>query len=184
MNLKEYKGKIKSRQGCSGKESGISTIRAAAKVFVDTYGKWDCKNVPYAWYAYGKIIREVHKELISKFTEGHDVHLPYSMGVLTLQKKSKKPRIVNGKLIIPYKVNWDKTLELWYTDKEAERDKILIRTEAPQAYRICLVSKKYGFKYQFFYHFKPSRIFKKAVSEAIDKGLDTIFIKKNYDRNA
>ena len=80
------------------------------------------------------------------------------MGKLIVLKKTLRSWIApNGKRYTSRKVNWDKTLELWYNDEEAYRNKTLLYFENDERLTIRYNKTKAEFKNKYYYEFKPSR---------------------------
>lgn len=176
MNLKEYKISFKKKHGeHKFKNSGL--FREASYDFVKKNGKGKFNTIKKAQTEYSKILRAIHEAWIEDFTKGFDITFPQHMGKLVLRKNSAKPKIVNGKLKIRYKIDWDKTLELWYNDKEAEKNKTLIRMEVPEIYKISYMIDKYCSTNSRYLTFKPCREFKIKLKGAIqNNSLDTIYL--------
>ena len=80
------------------------------------------------------------------------------MGRLEVRKRSNSIKFKDGKVVTDLPVNWDATLKLWYEDEESYNNKILIREENKETFRIHYnkIKANYNNKsfYQFF-HIKP-----------------------------
>ena len=59
------------------------------------------------------------------------------MGELEIVKTETFVNIKNNKIVTNLPINWNKTLELWYNDKEAKDSKIIIRDENKYIFRLC-----------------------------------------------
>ena len=117
-----------------------------------------------------QIVREVNKELGKLLSDGKEVRLPCGMGKLELRKYKGSPKIVNGKLKVNYPVDWHRTIELWYSDEEAKKNKTLVRFDRGYVYYIKY--SKFGANYtnQCYYKFAINRFIKTALKENILKG--------------
>lgn len=99
------------------------------------------------------------------------------MGTLELRKFQPSAKFVDGKLKVTYPIDWDSTLKLWFTDPEAKENKILVRLEEKEVYRIKYCKFKANYENKSFYEFTLNKNVRKALKENIKKGLiDTAYI--------
>lgn len=107
---------------------------------------------------YYAIFRRVNELLVDSLVRTGELEFPYKMGKLIVFKKTLKSWIApNGVRYTSRKVNWDKTLELWYNDEEAYRNKTLLYFENDEGLTIRYNKTKAEFKNKYYYEFKPSR---------------------------
>jgi hypothetical protein len=107
---------------------------------------------------YYAIFRRVNELLVDSLVRTGELEFPYKMGKLIVFKKTLKSWIApNGERYTSSKVNWDKTLELWYNDEEAYRNKTLLYFEDDERLTIRYNKTKAEFKNKYYYEFKPSR---------------------------
>jgi hypothetical protein len=107
---------------------------------------------------YYAIFRRVNELLVDSLVRTGELEFPYKMGKLIVFKKTLKSWIApNGERYTSRKVNWDKTLELWYNDEEAYRNKTLLYFEDDERLTIRYNKTKAEFKNKYYYEFKPSR---------------------------
>lgn len=107
---------------------------------------------------YYAIFRRVNELLVDSLVRTGELEFPYKMGKLIVFKKTLKSWIApNGERYTSRKVNWDKTLELWYNDEEAYRNKTLLYFENDEGLTIRYNKTKAEFKNKYYYEFKPSR---------------------------
>lgn len=107
---------------------------------------------------YYAIFRRVNELLVDSLVRTGELEFPYKMGKLIVLKKMFKSWIApNGNRYTSRKVNWDKTLELWYEDEKCYRNKTLVYFESNEGLTIRYNKTKAEFKNKYYYEFKPSR---------------------------
>ena len=90
---------------------------------------------------------------------GH-ITLPFRMGEIQAFKKTPKSYIYNNKVVTTKSIDWDKTLEMWYNDPEAHKNKTLIYRDADSVF-IRYIKNQAIYKNKYFYDFtvcKDARI--------------------------
>jgi len=140
------------------------------------------------WFNIGKpvsekdfyaIIRGVNNLLANEIVLGHKVALPEQMGKFELMKYEKGVSIVNGKLKNTYPIDWDKTIRLWFEDKEAYDERILVRNEQPFVYHVTYRKEDATYENKTFYQFQLHQRLRKILSHNIKKGItDTLWYRK------
>lgn len=160
--------------------------RKTAKVR-GSWGVYDCYKLlrKKQWYNIGRplkehefytIIRSVNKHLAEAAANGETIIFPYRMGKLELRKFERGVSLVNGKLKINYPINWEDTIRLWFEDKEAKKNKTLLRREEKYVYHMRYSKYNANYENQSFYEFDVNRFIKKALKENIQKGkIDTLW---------
>ena len=135
QEYEEFKNSIK-------KVSSNRTHRVNNSVGVYNIYKIIRKN---HWYNIGRpltekefysIIRTFNKHIADELSKGNDFTLPYKMGILEIRKYSPNITIKDGKLNTPLPIDWDKTLKLWYEDKESYDKKTLVRSDVKEIFRL------------------------------------------------
>ena len=76
----------------------------------------------------------------------------------------------NGKLKTNLPIDWNRTLELWENDKEAFRDKTVLRYELDYIYKLKYNPYKAKFNNKTIFQFKFIRDIKQGISKEIQKG--------------
>lgn len=138
--------------------------------------KWENIGRPLLEKEFYSIIRGVNKLLAEEIVNGKTVKFPYKMGKIELRKIEVGVKTVQGKLKITYPVDWQKTLELWYQDKEAMQEKVLVRNEEGILYKIKYNKYLADYENQCFYAFQPNRFIKRRLSKNIKARIvDSIF---------
>lgn len=90
----------------------------------DSY-KWIRKNKwlnigrPVTEHQFYSIIRRINGYLADELSKGNDVTLPCNMGRLEIRKSIPRISIYNGSVKTNLPIDWDRTLKLWYEDKES-----------------------------------------------------------------
>lgn len=145
------------------------------------FGVYDCykhmrKN---SWYDIGRplkekeyyaIIRGINDLLAENIAGGIDVKFPWGMGNLEIHKVKCGVSLVDGKLKNTYPISWPKTIQLWYEDEEARKNKILVREEYEYLHIISYNKHDANYQNQSYYQFSPNRFVKLALAENIKKG--------------
>lgn len=129
---------------------------------------------------YFSIIRDINNHLADALSQGKDINLPERMGRIELRKYKLEPRIGNdGKLIYKAPIDWDTTLKLWYEDSQAMQDKVLIKLETNESFRVLYNKSKALFTNKSFYMLHINRELKKKISKAANEGkIDAFTFKK------
>lgn len=119
---------------------------------------------------YFAIIRRVNKLLVEKLCEEGSLELPFRLGRLITRKSTPKTYIEDGKVVTTKRIDWDKTLELWYNDKQAYNNKTFIYHTDKET--CCVKYDKFNaiFKNKWYYGFSPGRDVKTKVREAFKGG--------------
>lgn len=105
---------------------------------------------------------EIFSRVADKLVEGESLKLPYRMGAIEVGKKPGMTKLHNGKIISNYQIDWQKTIKLWYEDKEAMQKKQLVRIVEKTIYKIAYLKKITPFMALF-----PNRTLKQRIKEAI-----------------
>lgn len=127
---------------------------------------------------YFSIIRKINLLLVRELLECKDIVLPKRMGTIQIRKRDRVIKFNNGKLITNLPIDWDNTLKLWYEDKEAYDNKILVRENPSEIFRILYIKHKALYKNKSYYVFRPNREIKKQlVAKAKGKLIDTYLIR-------
>lgn len=183
--LEEFKKRIK--RVCQPREY---KVRNSLGVY-DAY-KYYRKNKPkgkeyiLTESQYFSIIRKVNLFLIDDLLLGNDVRFPKSMGTLEIRKYDKRLKIdKDGSIHTNLPIDWDKTLKLWYEDNDAFVNKVLIRIEEKEIFKIYYNRESATYNNNSYYEFIPNRDLKVRVKQNIKNGVikDASYLEKkvNYD---
>ena len=95
-------------------------------------------------------------------------------------------RKYNAKIVIDGKkirtnlpIDWDRTLKLWYEDKESYKNKTLIKVEEKEIYKIYYNRNIADFTNKTFYRFDINRALKRKLKQNIKDGKIDAFLLKN-----
>lgn len=164
------------------KSYGKRNAKVKGSIGVYDVYKWIRKNNwldigrPLKEHEFYSIIRGVNNLLAVEIGKGNTVNLPSRMGSFELRKFQPSARFVNGKLRITYPVDWDKTLRLWFTDKEAKKNKTLIRMEEENVYKVKYNKHNANYENMSFYEFQLNSKIKQMLKENIKAGnVDTAY---------
>ena len=129
---------------------------------------------------YFAIIRNINELLKDEILKGHDITFPHRMGKLELRKFNSKVEFKDGKLRTNLPIDWDRTLKLWYEDKEAEKEKTLIRIETNELFTIYYNRASADFPNKAFYKFNVNRALKRMLKDRIrNNNIDALYLGKN-----
>lgn len=180
MDYQEFGKRIRKAYG--KKEAKISGSYGVLDAF-----KWIRKN---KWFdikqkvtleQFRKIVKGINEILKEELLEkGTDIYFPQRLGRLDLIKFDTKKEFINGKLKTNLRPNWGATLKLWYEDPESRENKVIIRYDQKEIYRLRYCHGK--IKNLIFFQFIPPRSFRSKVHEEIrNKKLDAFKINKSYE---
>ena len=116
---------------------------------------------------YFSIIRNVNNLLIENLLHNNDIKFPLRMGVLEVRKRQTNIKIVDGKLVDNLPIDWDSTLKLWYEDEESYKNKILIRTEASEIFKIYYNRESATYNNNCYYEFLFNKDLKVKLKQRI-----------------
>lgn len=139
----------------------------------DAY-KWIRKNKwlnigrPLTEHEFYTIIRQVNNELAYSLIIGDDINLPNRMGRLELRKYDAKIRVdSNNKVITNLPIDWDRTLKLWSEDEEAYKERILIKMEEKEIFKVFYNKKSANYENKSFMQFDVNRDIKRSLTQQI-----------------
>lgn len=141
--------------------------------------KWYNIGCPVTEKQFYAIIRQVNLLLIDKLINEGEIKLPKRMGKLELRKVKNEAKFVNGKLIVNYPIDWNKTIDLWIKDSNAQKQKLLIRdTSRHYSFYVYYNKRKANYNNKSFMYFQPNRNIPLAVKKRQEKGLMDAYSKK------
>lgn len=120
---------------------------------------------------YFNIIRQVNNILSQYIINGKSIIFPEKMGTIELRKKERTLKLDDeGNIITNMPVDWDRTLELWYEDKESRENKTLVRMESNELFKIYYNKSKANFNNKSFYDFRCIKDIKLDLKRNIKRG--------------
>jgi hypothetical protein len=109
------------------------------------------------------IIRNVNLKLAELLAEGETITFPCRMGKLELRKKPVIKKLVNGKLKTNLPIDWDKTLKLWFEDKECYENKTLVHSNTNEMIKVMYDKRTANYNNKQFYKFNINRELKNSI---------------------
>lgn len=181
MSEKEFKNKIKKVTGDRNHK-----VKNSLGVY-DAY-KYYRRNKPkdpkfiLTESQYFAIIRLINNTIAQSIIDGHDFTIPFNLGTLEIRKFDRNITFdSNGNIQTNLPIDWDKTLKLWYEDKNSFKQKKLIRVNTMEIFTIYYNRGKANYNNKSFYEFRINRKLKQGLKNRINKGvIDALKLAKNY----
>lgn len=128
---------------------------------------------------YFSIIRKINTILGEALANGEDITLPCSLGRLEIRKYEPKIHIDNEKVRANLPIDWNRTIKLWYEDKESYQNKTLIKINEKEIFKIYYNRNIANYTNKSFYQFKVNRSIKERLKDNIRMGnIEAFMIKK------
>lgn len=126
---------------------------------------------------YSKIIKYINGLIARNLQNGIEFTMPYRLGKIILAKREAKAEFKEGKLVNSYPIDWKKTMELWYNDKQSRDSKTLVKNTNPVVYRILYSKKGAVFTNKVSYAFQINRQIKRGLVDNIKNNkIDTYLL--------
>lgn len=116
------------------------------------------------------IIRNINNMLTDVLLEGNDIELPARMGKIELRKYDASIKVIDGKIKTNLPIDWDRTLKLWSEDEEAYKERILIKMEEKELFKVFYNKKSANYLNKSFMEFAVNRDLKKRLKQKIKDG--------------
>ena len=130
--------------------------------------KWEAtQHTPVNSSLYGAVISRVNQLLVEKLLEGHIIEFPYQMGILEFTASLAKLEYKDGEIKDNYRIDWKKTLEYWYEDAEAFKNRKLIKRVQHYICKIHYSKLKARYKNQKYYDLRLNRSLVRAMGDKI-----------------
>lgn len=153
----------------------------------NSMGVYDCYKTlrKNHWYNIGRpltekefysIIRTINNYLAEELSRGNDIILPYRMGKLEVRKYEPYVKLINNKVVTNRPIDWNKTLELWYNNKEAKDKKILIKSTPQYIFLIRYNKSNAEYINKSVFTFNISRTVKLLLKDNINKNNTDAFL--------
>ena len=143
--------------------------------------KWQNIPRPLKEAEFYKIIRKVNQLLALELSKGKEINLPHRLGTLEIRKRPTRVEIINGKLVTTLPIDWDATLKLWFEDKQSREDKVLVKQETEDVFKVYYNKNKADYTNKTFYDFKPNRDIKRSLTKQAKEGHLDAFLLRKYD---
>ena len=118
-----------------------------------------------------RIIRTVNNVIAEELVKGNDIRLPQRMGQLEVRKYENYVKLIDGKLHSNRFVDWNKTLRLWHEDEEAKENKLLVKFENKETFKLFYCKLFANYNNCTLYKFKPNRELAIKINKAGQAGL-------------
>lgn len=124
-----------------------------------------CKsNISVDYKVFSNVIKTMNKYIAESLGNGEMFIIPENLGCLEIRKRNAKPHLdENGEYKITYTPDWKRTLELWYEDEEAKKNKTIIRMINDEVYKIIYNRVKAKFNNKNFIQFNINRNIKQQL---------------------
>lgn len=160
LNKIQKKGSKKHSIGhCLGSRDAWKWVR---KNKWELLGGNTCSSTLYA-----SVVNAMNEMLIEKLLEGHPIEFPYQMGVLQLVSYEPSLNTKDGKLTNTYPVDWKRTLECWYNDREMREKKMVVKRIQKRIIHIQYSKEKAKFKFRKYYNFRLNRSLTKLLGKRV-----------------
>ena len=137
--------------------------------------KWFNLPRPVTEHEFYTIIRQVNNMLANNILNGEDIIFPHRMGRLELRKKEAYIGFKDGKLVTNLPIDWDKTLKLWSEDEEAYKERLLIKMEEKDIFKVHYSKRNSLYENKSFYSFEVNRDIKRGLKSRIKNRLVDAF---------
>ena len=181
QTLEQFKTALKNKKG------SLSRVRNSWGVY--DYYKFYRKNRPkehkYALNEsqYFAIIRRVNTLLAEQLLIDGELEFPYRMGKLIVREKKPRTTIKDGKIKTSRRIDWDKTLSLWYNDPNEYKEKNLVYSDNEKITVLFYDKRGAIFKNKQYYQFDLNRFIYKEISKAVNSGtleLQSVFSRSEF----
>lgn len=170
MNLKEFRKRV------------LKVDQPRKTSINNSYGVYDAykyyrKNKPLdkkyilTESQYFAIIRKLNLMLTEELLSQRDIIFPLSMGKLEVRKWSPEVKLdKDGKVTNNYPIDWDRTLRLWYEDKEAREERFILKKKEKEVFVIRYSKSHAKYKNQSYFEFIVNRALKLNLRDKIREG--------------
>lgn len=133
--------------------------------------KWFNIGRPLTEHEFYSIIRKINLLLAEELLDSGEIKLPQRMGTIEIRKFESNIRIdENGKVHTNLPVDWEKTLELWYEDEEAYKNRTLVKMEEKEIFKIYYNKNIANYNNRAFYEFIFNKDLRIRLKQRIKKG--------------
>lgn len=112
---------------------------------------------------YSKVVSHINQILAERLLEGYEIPFMHGMGSLRLSSMEAKVSIENGKVVTNCCIDWKRTLQCWYEDKEMRDAHKTLKWVQKKLYFVRYYKGQAVFKNRRFYSFRPNRSLVKAL---------------------
>ena len=132
---------------------------------------------------YFTIIRRINELLSDDLIELGKAVFPHRMGDIEIRKYENKPRIdAEGNLVFNAPIDWDRTLKLWHDDVESYHNKVLIKIETTETFKVLYNKTTAIYNNKSFYQFTLNKNLKLRIRKRVRDGkLDAFESSRNKE---
>lgn len=170
ISLEEFKKRV-------SKVTGPHIHKIRNSWGVDAYYRFYRKNRPrdpeyvLTESQYCSIIRGMNNLIRDALAMGEETALPCRMGKLEIRKSTVFLSKKGGRIRPVLRIDWPRTLELWYSDPEAYKDRIPVLIEEKERFQIHYNRSGAKYKNRAFYKFSPNRELRRKLNRNISEGI-------------
>lgn len=169
MSFEEFrKSMLKVSEKRNHKIKGSVGIKRILKYCNDN--NWFGNKVSAREKEFSRIVSCVNALMAQELLNGNEIILPCKMGALEIRKFGTYVKFVDGKVKTNRGINWKETLQLWYEDEEAKKNKTLLKMEDKEVFTLHYNRIGANYNNKIFYKFKPHRILSTAIRRAGNEG--------------
>lgn len=132
--------------------------------------KWPDIGKPISEHLFYSVVRTVNNHLADLLAAGNDIQLPHNMGRIEIRKYEPNIHIKEGKVIANLPIDWDRTLKLWSEDEEAWKERVLVKMEEKEIFKVYYNRGKATYINKGFFDFSTNRELKKKLKYNIKSG--------------
>lgn len=171
--IEEFKVRIKKAKGVGRKQYKI-TGSWGVHDYYKYYRKIRPKEKEYVLTdsQYYAIIRKTNELIAKDIAWCKEIKLPCGMGTIEVRKKPKRISIdETGKVKTNLAIDWNSTLNLWYEDEEARKNKTLLKIDTTDLYKIYYTAAHNALINKSFFEFIFNRDIKRRLKYNIRTGI-------------
>lgn len=128
---------------------------------------------------YSDIIKDINTIISINLSKNKSFKIPNNLGIIEIRKYNTYIKYKDG-IVTNLPIDWNKTLHLWEEDIEAYNNKVLIRIETKEVFKLYYNKKKAKFRNKSYYEFNFNRRLKHRIKTQIEEGnLDAFLFKNN-----
>lgn len=140
--------KVYKITGCLGARAAWKWVRK---------NKWVLTDGPVDQLLYSQVIREIHKLLVDRLMEGHEIIFPNGMGSLRLTSLPGRVTVdKDGNIQTNYRNDWAKTIRYWFEDNSAMKKGKMVKMISKDIYFVRYYKDRANYLNKRFYSFRPN----------------------------
>ncbi len=131
---------------------------------------------------YYSLIRCINNKLGEELLKGNHIILPQCLGTIELRKYNTYINYDENtkKIKTNMPIDWNQTIQLWATDDVSYKQKLLVRSNVKEVFKIHYNKSKAKYNNKVYYEFSLNRNLKIKLKQNIKKGLIDAFLFNKY----